>query len=65
MSTVRFKGRTLVLLKPSTFMNSAAKPFGTDDAENPLDHAVVTDDLNLPLGPSDCAPRGATAATMG
>jgi len=50
VSTVRFKGKTLVLLKPSTFMNLSGKAVRYwMDAENvPVERIlVVTDDLNL------------------
>ena len=53
VSTVRFKGRTLVLLKPSTFMNLSGKAvrYWMDAEKIPLDRTVVvTDDLNLPFG---------------
>ena len=53
VSTVHFKGRTLILLKPSTFMNLSGKAVKywidkyTITQENLL---IVTDDLNLPFG---------------
>ena len=53
VSTVRFKGRILVLLKPSTFMNLSGKAvrYWMDAEKIPLDRTVVvTDDLNLPFG---------------
>ena len=53
VSTVRFKGRTLVLLKPSTFMNLSGKAVRYwMDAENiPLERVlIITDDLALPFG---------------
>ena len=53
VSTVRFKGRTLVPLKPSTFMNLSGKAvrYWMDAEKIPLDRiVVVTDDLNLPFG---------------
>ena len=53
VSTVRFKGRTLLLLKPSTFMNLSGKAvrYWMDAEKIPLDRTVVvTDDLNLPFG---------------
>jgi PTH1 family peptidyl-tRNA hydrolase len=53
VSTVRFKGRTLVLLKPSTFMNLSGKAvrYWMDAEKIPLERVlIVTDDLNLPFG---------------
>ena len=53
VSTVRFKGRHIVLLKPSTFMNLSGKAvrYWMDAEKIPLERVVViTDDLNLPFG---------------
>ncbi|MDA0729276.1 MAG: aminoacyl-tRNA hydrolase [Bacteroidetes bacterium] len=53
VSTVRFKGRHIVLLKPSTFMNLSGKAvrYWMDAEKVPLERVVViTDDLNLPFG---------------
>lgn len=53
VATFRFKGRTFVLLKPSTYMNLSGKAVNywmqkeKISLENLL---VVTDDLNLPFG---------------
>ena len=50
---VRFKGRTLVLVKPNTFMNLSGKAVNywmqqtKVDIENTL---IVTDDISLPFG---------------
>ena len=49
VSTVRFKGRTLILLKPSTFMNLSGKAvrFWMEKENIPLDRVlVITDDLH-------------------
>ena len=53
VSTVRFKGRTLILLKPSTFMNLSGKAVRhwLDSEKLGLDRLlVVTDDIHLPFG---------------
>ena len=53
VSTVRFKGRSLVLLKPSTFMNLSGKAvrYWMDAEKIPLDRVlIITDDLALPFG---------------
>ena len=50
VSTVRFKGRTLVLLKPNTFMNLSGKAvrYWLEAEKIPADRLlVITDDLNL------------------
>jgi PTH1 family peptidyl-tRNA hydrolase len=53
VSTVRFKGRSLILLKPSTFMNLSGKAvrYWMDAEKIPLDRVlIITDDLALPYG---------------
>jgi PTH1 family peptidyl-tRNA hydrolase len=50
VSTVRFKGRTLVLLKPNTFMNLSGKAvrYWMEAEKIPVDRIIViTDDLSL------------------
>lgn len=50
VSTVRFKGRSLVLLKPNTFMNLSGKAvrYWMEAEKIPADRIIViTDDLNL------------------
>ena len=50
VSTVRFKGRTLVLLKPNTFMNLSGKAvrYWLEAEKIPADRLlIITDDLNL------------------
>ena len=52
VSTVRFKGRTLILLKPSTFMNLSGKAirYWMEAEKIPADRIlVITDDINLPF----------------
>jgi len=52
VSTVRFKGRTLVLLKPSTYMNLSGKAlrYWMDAEKIPIERIlVITDDINLPF----------------
>ncbi len=53
ITTLRVKGRTLILLKPSTFMNLSGKAikYWLEKEKIPLENLlVVTDDLNLPFG---------------
>ncbi|WP_422106298.1 aminoacyl-tRNA hydrolase [Winogradskyella sp.] len=50
---LKIKGRTLVLLKPSTYMNLSGKAvkYWLDKEKVPLENLlVITDDLNLPFG---------------
>jgi peptidyl-tRNA hydrolase, PTH1 family len=52
VSTVHFKGRSLILLKPSTFMNLSGKAvrFWMEAEKIPMERIlVIADDLNLPF----------------
>lgn len=53
VATLKIKGRTLILLKPSTYMNLSGKSikYWLEKEKIPLENLlVVTDDLNLPFG---------------
>tara|TARA_R100000935_G_scaffold57636_2_gene92059 strand:- start:882 stop:1517 length:636 start_codon:yes stop_codon:yes gene_type:complete len=53
VSTHKIKGRTIIFLKPSTFMNLSGKAikYWMDKEKIPLEHLlVITDDLNLDFG---------------
>jgi PTH1 family peptidyl-tRNA hydrolase len=53
VTTVKVKGRTLILLKPSTYMNLSGKAvkYWLEKEKIPLENLlVITDDLNLPFG---------------
>jgi PTH1 family peptidyl-tRNA hydrolase len=53
IASYKFKGRTFILLKPSTFMNLSGKAilYWLTKEKIPLENLlVVTDDLNLPFG---------------
>ena len=53
ITTFKLKGRTFLLLKPSTYMNLSGKAvkYWLDKEKIPLENLlVVTDDLNLPFG---------------
>ncbi len=53
VAEIKHKGRTLVLLKPSTFMNLSGKAvryWGQKKKILPTNLLVVVDDLHLPLG---------------
>ncbi len=53
LAKFKFKGRTFILLKPSTYMNLSGKAvnYWLQKEKVPLENLlVVTDDLNLPFG---------------
>jgi len=53
ITTYRFKGRTFILLKPSTYMNLSGKAvlYWLTKEKIPLENMlIITDDLNLPFG---------------
>ncbi|MCM4161134.1 aminoacyl-tRNA hydrolase [Antarcticibacterium flavum] len=53
VASFRFKGRTFILLKPSTYMNLSGKAvnYWLTKEKVPIENLlVITDDLNLPFG---------------
>ncbi|KZS40954.1 peptidyl-tRNA hydrolase [Aquimarina aggregata] len=53
LTTYKFKGRTIILLKPSTYMNLSGKAvrYWLEKEKIPLENLlVVTDDINLSFG---------------
>ena len=53
MTSIKVKGRTLILLKPSTYMNLSGKAvkYWLEKEKVPLENLlIITDDLNLPFG---------------
>ena len=53
VTTYKLKGRTFILLKPSTFMNLSGKAvrYWLEKEKIPLENLLIlTDDLNLPFG---------------
>ena len=53
LTTYKYKGRSFILLKPSTYMNLSGKAvnYWLQKEKIPLEHLlVITDDLNLPFG---------------
>lgn len=53
VANAKIKGRTLILLKPSTYMNLSGKAvkYWLEKEKIPLENLlVITDDLNLPFG---------------
>ncbi|MCL4105820.1 UNVERIFIED_CONTAM: hypothetical protein GTU68_012458 [Idotea baltica] len=60
-TTLRHKGRTLILLKPSTFMNLSGKAVRYHLTQNKIPVSnllVITDDLALPFGKIRIRPKG-------
>lgn len=65
---LRLKGRTLVLLKPSTYMNLSgnAVRYWMQKENIPLENVlIVVDDLALPVGALRLKPRGSDAGHNG
>lgn len=68
LAEVKIKGRTLLLLKPNTYMNLSGKAVlhwmekEKIEKENIL---VVTDDLNLPFGSLRIKPKGSDGGHNG
>lgn len=53
VASIRFKGRPIVLLKPSTFMNLSGKAvrYWMESEKIPIDRVlIITDDLAMPFG---------------
>lgn len=53
VSSLKIKGRTLILMKPNTYMNLSGKAvkYWLEKEKVPLENLlVITDDLNLPFG---------------
>jgi len=61
LSEVKFKGRTLLLLKPTTYMNLSGKAirYWLQKEKIPVENSlVVCDDLNLVFGKQRLRPKG-------
>lgn len=68
LAQIRHKGRTLILLKPSTYMNLSGKAVRYwMDAEKiaPENLLVVSDDIALPFGTLRLRPRGSAGGHNG
>lgn len=68
MAYHKFKGRTLVLLQPSTFMNLSGKAinYWLQQEKIPIENLlVITDDIALPLGKLRLKPRGSDGGHNG
>ncbi len=68
LATIKHKGRTLILLKPNTFMNLSGKAVNhwlqkeKIKRENLL---IIVDDLNLPFGKLRLRPKGSDGGHNG
>lgn len=68
LAKVRFKGRTLLLLKPSTFMNLSGKSVNywlSKEKIKPENLLVIADDLALPFGKLRLKGKGSHAGHNG
>jgi len=68
ITTVKTKGRTLILLKPSTFMNLSGKAvqYWLQKEKIPFENLLVaTDDLALPFGSIRLRPKGSDGGHNG
>lgn len=68
LSTYKLKGRTFILLKPSTYMNLSGKAvkYWMDKENIPLENILVlTDDLNLPFGSIRIKAKGSAGGHNG
>ncbi len=67
-SEFKFKGRTIHVIKPTTFMNLSGKAIGywLQELKIPKDNLmVVVDDLALPFGSLRMKPKGSAAGHNG
>ena len=64
----RFKGRTFILLKPSTYMNLSGKAvkYWITKEKIPLENIlIICDDLNIPFGTIRLKPKGSAGGHNG
>ena len=68
MCTAKFKGKTLILLKPTTYMNLSGKAinYWSQKEKVPLERCLIlTDDLALPFGKIRMRAKGGDAGHNG
>jgi len=68
LTQFRFKGRTFILLKPSTYMNLSGKAlkYWMTKEKIPLENVlVICDDLNIPFGTIRLKPKGSAGGHNG
>jgi len=68
LTTYKHKGRTLILLKPNTYMNLSGKAvrYWMEKEKVPLENVlVITDDINLPFGTIRLKAKGSAGGHNG
>ena len=68
VATYKFKGRTFILLKPSTYMNLSGKSvkYWMTKEKIPIENIlVICDDLNIPYGSLRLKPKGSAGGHNG
>jgi PTH1 family peptidyl-tRNA hydrolase len=68
VASFKFKGRTFILLKPSTYMNLSGKSvkYWLDKEKIPTENLlVISDDLNLDFGAIRLKPKGSAGGHNG
>ena len=68
VSSFRFKGRTFIMLKPSTYMNLSGKAvkYWMDKENIPLENVlIICDDLNIPFGTFRLKAKGSAGGHNG
>ncbi|MFN0214269.1 MAG: aminoacyl-tRNA hydrolase [Saprospiraceae bacterium] len=68
LAEVKFKGRTLILLKPNTYMNLSGKAirYWLQKEKIPVENSLtVLDDLNLEFGKQRLRPKGSDGGHNG
>ena len=68
MAEYKIKGRTLLLLKPNTYMNLSGKAvlYWMEKENIPKENVlIITDDLNLPFGTIRIKPKGSDGGHNG
>ena len=68
VAEAKFKGRTLILLKPSTYMNLSGKAvrYWLEAEKIEVDHLlIISDDINLPFGSLRMRPKGSAGGHNG
>lgn len=68
LAEFKFKGETMLLLKPNTYMNLSGKAikFWMDKEKIPLENIlIITDDLNLSFGTIRIRPKGSDGGHNG
>ncbi len=65
---IKYRGRTLILIKPSTFMNLSGKAvqYWTQQESVPMERVlIVTDDLSIPFGKQRLRNKGSDGGHNG